>query len=219
VALVHGLGTGSDAKTNWMLALSAICTLIVLVAMVARLAAGWPDHIRTRTTAGAAAAVVPIGLLVWLPTGPLAAGWAKRAGTPSTLLVSSRTGAPSGSGAQISAFTSQATGTVTQGESDEGQAEVYISLTLPGEQLSHLGIRIFGHALSGGGLQMTSSRVSLGTASDPTLYRGQVSALDGPDVEAAVSNGATGAQIVAQLQLDAQVGSAAGTVQVQPEQG
>jgi hypothetical protein len=27
-----------------------------------------------------------IGLAVWLPGGPLAAGWAKRAGTPTKLL-------------------------------------------------------------------------------------------------------------------------------------
>jgi methionine sulfoxide reductase heme-binding subunit len=212
VALVHGLGTGTDAKTTWMLALSATCVLVVLASVAARVAAGWPERIGTRATAAVTAAIVPIGLLVWLPSGPLAAGWAKRAGTPSTLLVA----AASGSGAGLSAFTAQANGTVTQGEADEGQAEVYISLTLSGQQLSHVGIRLFGKPVSGGGLKMTSSRVSLGTASDPTLYRGSVTSLNGTDAAAVVGSGSTRAQIVAQLQLDAQTNNATGTVQVQP---
>jgi hypothetical protein len=54
---------------------------------------GWPDQAVVRTTAIVACALVPLGLIVWLPTGPLAAGWAKRAGTPRSLL---GTGAASG---------------------------------------------------------------------------------------------------------------------------
>jgi sulfoxide reductase heme-binding subunit YedZ len=88
VALLHGLGTGSDTKTPWMLTLTGACLVVVIVAVLARVAAGWPEHVGARAIGIAASAAVPVGLLVWLPSGPLAAGWAKRAGTPSSLLPS-----------------------------------------------------------------------------------------------------------------------------------
>ena len=82
IALVHGLGTGSDAKTSWMLLLTAGCVLTVLVAVWIRAVAGWPDHSGVRTSAVLASIAAPLALVVWLPSGPLGAGWAKRAGTP-----------------------------------------------------------------------------------------------------------------------------------------
>ena len=41
-----------------------------------------------RARAGAAAALVAaaIGIAVWLPSGPLAKGWAAKAGTPASLI-------------------------------------------------------------------------------------------------------------------------------------
>jgi sulfoxide reductase heme-binding subunit YedZ len=44
VALVHSLGTGSDAGTSWMLAISAICTAAVLAAVLTR----WAPSMRGR---------------------------------------------------------------------------------------------------------------------------------------------------------------------------
>ena len=85
IALVHGLGTGSDAKTGWMLLLATGCVLTVLVAVWIRVAAGWPNHAAIRTSAVLASIAAPVALLVWLPSGPLGAGWAKRAGTPASL--------------------------------------------------------------------------------------------------------------------------------------
>jgi sulfoxide reductase heme-binding subunit YedZ len=84
VAVLHGLGTGSDAKATWMLALTAGCIAVVLVAVAARLSAGWPDHLGTRLSAAAMAALIPVGLLVWLPSGQSAPAhrahccWGKR---------------------------------------------------------------------------------------------------------------------------------------------
>ena len=86
VALVHGLGSGTDTRTHWMLVLAAGCVAIMLAAVLLRVRAGWPHHLGARLSAVGAAALVPLGLLAWLPSGPLAAGWAKRAGTPVSLL-------------------------------------------------------------------------------------------------------------------------------------
>ena len=87
VALIHGLGTGTDAKTHWMLLLTAGCVAVMLAAVVVRVSDGWPQHLVTRLSALGVAALLPLGLLAWLPSGPLAAGWAKRAGTPPSVLV------------------------------------------------------------------------------------------------------------------------------------
>jgi len=93
VAFVHGLGTGSDIRTRWVLVLNLACLGLVLAAMWWRIAKGWPSHLMVRAAATFTSVVVPIVLIVWLATGPLRPGWASRAGTPSTLLTSTG-GAP-----------------------------------------------------------------------------------------------------------------------------
>ncbi len=86
IALLHGLGTGSDVKSSWMLALSVGCLLAVLVAIGVRVAAGWPEGLARRGTALGGAAIFTLGLILWLPSGPLGKEWARRSGTPSSLL-------------------------------------------------------------------------------------------------------------------------------------
>jgi sulfoxide reductase heme-binding subunit YedZ len=86
IALLHGLGTGSDVKTTWMLVVSGVCLIAVLLAVCVRVISGWPDRIRPRSAALALAALLAAGTAVWLPSGPLAPHWARRSGTPSPLL-------------------------------------------------------------------------------------------------------------------------------------
>src|SRR5579863_9492773 len=98
VALVHGLGTGTDGAARWVLAVTAACALAVVSAGVWRLAAGWPAHAGLRVAAAAAAAVVALATAGWAWAGPLSPGWARRSGTPAGLLARS-----SGNGATASA--------------------------------------------------------------------------------------------------------------------
>ncbi len=86
IALLHGLGTGSDVKSTWLLALSILCVAVVLAAVLVRVLAGWPANIGLRSAALAGTAVFSLFLLLWLPGGPLGAEWARRSGTPSSLL-------------------------------------------------------------------------------------------------------------------------------------
>jgi methionine sulfoxide reductase heme-binding subunit len=86
VALLHGLGTGSDATSTWLLALSTFCAAMVLAAVLVRVAAGWPEHLARRGAALGGAGVFSLFLLVWLPVGPLGSEWARRSGTPKALL-------------------------------------------------------------------------------------------------------------------------------------
>jgi DMSO/TMAO reductase YedYZ heme-binding membrane subunit len=232
VAVLHTLGTGSDAKAWWMLALLAACVATVLAAVVARAAAGWPGHREIRISAVSAAALLPIGLLVWLPSGPLGRGWAKRAGTPASLLsngavgtsaaaaATSRVASPATQPKQRSvptSFNAAIQGVISQGPISQGRYAVRLSLKVSGEQLSTLRMRIFGQPLGNGGVSMTASSVTLGTEGDPTLYKGQVTALRGTEIEARVQN-ANGAAltILAQINLDPAGRDVSGAVTVQP---
>jgi predicted ferric reductase len=83
VALVHGLGTGSDVRPGWLAWLSLGCTAVVIVAIGVRLAdRGAAPGVRVGAASALAAGA--IGLVVWLPSGPMAKGWAAKAGTPSS---------------------------------------------------------------------------------------------------------------------------------------
>jgi sulfoxide reductase heme-binding subunit YedZ len=80
VALWHGLGTGTDSKISWLLALDAACVAAVAVAAGWRLSLG---RGRPGLTAWLlACAAVPAATVVFVAVGPLQPGWARRAGTP-----------------------------------------------------------------------------------------------------------------------------------------
>jgi sulfoxide reductase heme-binding subunit YedZ len=86
IALLHGLGTGSDVKFTWLLALSILCLAIVIAAVLARAVAGWPENLRIRGAALGGTGAFSLFLVLWLPHGPLGSEWARRSGTPNALL-------------------------------------------------------------------------------------------------------------------------------------
>ena len=99
LALVHGLGTGSDTKMGWALLLNAACVGAVLLALGWRLAIGRPGSEAARLVSLAATALGVVALVVWMIGGPLKAGWAQAAGTPADLLAavaSKGSGLPAG---------------------------------------------------------------------------------------------------------------------------
>lgn len=97
VAVLHGLGTGSDAAALWALAITYACIVAVAVASVVRvlreegIPMGWRPFVVAATVTASIA--VPAGVAVFTAVGPLSAHWAARAGTPTDLLGSSDTGA------------------------------------------------------------------------------------------------------------------------------
>lgn len=102
LALVHGLGTGSDTKMPWALLLNAACVAAVLLALGWRLAIGTPQSEPVRLVSLATTSLAALALLVWMVNGPLKPGWAQAAGTPDDLLagntstVTAVAGLPSG---------------------------------------------------------------------------------------------------------------------------
>jgi sulfoxide reductase heme-binding subunit YedZ len=81
LALVHGLGTGSDPRRFWVLVLTAGCGGLVLLAVAWRIVVGWPTRWAIRVGAVMVTACAVAAVVVWARQGPLAPGWGKRAGT------------------------------------------------------------------------------------------------------------------------------------------
>lgn len=86
-ALLHGLGTGSDAREAWFQVLDSACVGAVFAAVVVwRLGYGWPRAAGLRTATAIASGFGIVALALWTMNGPLAPGWARAAGTPPDLL-------------------------------------------------------------------------------------------------------------------------------------
>lgn len=86
LALVHSLGTGTDARAGWLVLISIACTGLVGAAVLWRLRVDRGADPRARLAGGLATVAVPLAVLIWYTTGPLQHGWARRAGTPRSLL-------------------------------------------------------------------------------------------------------------------------------------
>ena len=223
VAVLHTVGTGSDVKQIWLLALTAVCVVAVIVAVWARVGFGWPAQRGLRGTAFAASVALPAALVVWLPSGPLGANWARRAGTPVSALArgASTTSTPSSTSGQtaIAAFDGGVTGTLRQSQGANGLVDINISLAVANATVPALALTIVGNAVPGGGVQMTSSTVTLGGSSDPTRFTGSITSLSGTDISATVSSADGHAlALVLALNIDSSSGAVTGTLQATPNQ-
>ncbi len=86
IAMLHGLGTGSDTRSWWMLGIDAVCAAAVTIAIVCRLAARPSRTRRWRITAAVCVVAVPILLTAFLLAGPLQPGWGKAAIAPAAFV-------------------------------------------------------------------------------------------------------------------------------------
>jgi methionine sulfoxide reductase heme-binding subunit len=221
VAILHGLGAGSDAKATWMLVLTLGSVAAVVAALVARVArAGTSAPARVWATSSVTVGV--IALAVWLPQGPLANGWAKRAGTPASVLAAFNpkasatrhvTKAPADPFAH--AFSASFEGPLREGTSPSGMAVVDMRLRLQGRPDGILRIRLGGSALPNGGLQMERSAVTLGPVGSPGEYQGKVQLLDNTLLRAEVGS-AKGRALRLRVNLAVGSDSVSGTVSGEP---
>jgi len=229
VALVHGLGTGTDGATRWVLAITAVCALAVVAAGVWRLAVGWPAHAGLRIACATAGVAVVLATAGWAWVGPLAPGWARRSGTPAALLARS-----AGNGATASAGSAGGTGVsgVRSGSSvfpappfkaqlagtvafapGPASGDRTVTLALADGSAVRLKILISGPAVQGG-VDMSASSVTLGPASAPARYAGHVVVLEGSVIQATVSG--AGQRLSLAIDLTSQTSTAVtGTVTAQ----
>src|SRR5450759_3946329 len=76
LAVIHGLGTGSDAQAPWLIAVVTACIVAVLFALVFRLRQGRPATRPVRTSASIVVAAFLVGAGLWGFPGPFHPGWA-----------------------------------------------------------------------------------------------------------------------------------------------
>lgn len=214
VALVHSLGTGSDARTWWLAALGAGSLAVVALAVVGRAATARATS-SARLAAAAGALLVPVALAVWYEQGPAKHGWAARAGTPVRLRASARV---VGQVVTVSApvpphsFTTHVSGTIRQHATADGRERVVISLRLAGDPGGAIRLDLRGQPL-GGGVSLDASGVSFVPATTRAVYLGSVTALDGNLVGAQVRDAAGDhLDLTLALSLDAGAGTARGVV-------
>jgi hypothetical protein len=223
VAVLHGLGTGSDVKQWWMLALTAACIVAVLVAVWTRIASASDQAAGLRAPATALAVVTPIGLAIFTLAGPLQHGWARRAGTPSSLLghrvasVAAPTRSrPTLTNPLASPFTATLNGSVAENPAPGG-AIVDLALQVNGQVHGRLRVRLGGVPIGGGGgLSMTGSQVDLALAGQRSVLQGRINSLRGEEFDARLSNGGSAVDIHAQLQIDTNNYTVSGTLSGAP---
>jgi hypothetical protein len=208
VALLHGVGTGSDVKQAWMLVLTIVCLAAVVTATALRAArADAPEHVR----AGWLAATfgVPVALAGFTVLGPLQRGWAKKAGTPTTLIAKAHAqrivvtaAAPRipVSRTISRAFTAHLTGTLRE-LTAPGGAVIQLTMRMSGGMAGLLRIRLGGIPDPSGGLSLSGSQVDLAGAGMPAAMQGRVTSLQGEQLAATVT-GARGGVLNLQATLN-----------------
>jgi hypothetical protein len=222
VALVHSLGTGSDARSSWFGLLALLCIGSVIAAVLLRVIDARTASGSVRVAGASAAFVVPAIVGIWALTGPLHTGWAARAGTPSNLLgarsvqVTKLVTVGAGSNLPAAPYDASLSGQVSESRGDgEGLVTVGLNGSASGGSKGVLHVTLRGVPLEGGGIQMTDSSVTFGSQSAPQAYSGRIVSLSGSELVASVSDANGGSlQLQINLQLDQASSTFSGSLHV-----
>jgi sulfoxide reductase heme-binding subunit YedZ len=223
VALVHGLGTGTDARVGWMQVVAVACVGSVVAAILWRVVTGRAAP-GLRAASTVAALVVPLLIGVWYLGGPGRLGWSARAGTPRSLLAHTSAAAVTRPavtthviGLPTSAFTCTFSGRVRESPQDaNGRVLVSISGRTRGGNAGVLWIRLQGEPIQGGGVAMTASGASYGPPTFPNAYVGTIVGLQGTRIALSLNGRTNKLSLLVDLRLDPATGTATGTVQGNP---
>jgi hypothetical protein len=229
IAVVHGLGSGTDARLPGALLVSVACIGSVAIAVVWRLLTGRAPSTVRRLVGGIAVVFVLLLITVFAAVGPLRSGWSHRAGTSAALLsqLSNATTSTTTSGsaaiahqsptAHLSAavpavpFSTSVTGHfTTSAPNADGDSQVTLSMSLA-DTAAPLQVRIIGPA-ENGGVAMRRSAVTFGGMS------GQVTALEGANIGAVVSGPSGPIELTMSLSLDPSTGALTGQLSGSPSQ-
>jgi sulfoxide reductase heme-binding subunit YedZ len=187
IALWHGLGTGTDTRLTWVLAINIACVAAVAWAIWWRLSLS--ESQLTRATGMAALALVPVLTGVFVLAGPLQSGWARRAGTPVKLLGNQRQASPGspGGAAALSLTNAPFSGRLSVA-SGPGSNQRTISINGRTSAAPHVSfVIVLRGTPSGSGVNLTSGTVRIGQPKTASAYSGPVVQLAGNTLVAAVS--------------------------------
>ena len=119
IALVHGLGSGTDTPLPVVIAIEVACTIAVLAAFAWRLATGRSLPVNRRMAAAVGTVILMLAVAGFAVLGPLRPGWSHRSGTSSALLaqLAAKNGGGSTASAAPATTTPAATTPATAGSS------------------------------------------------------------------------------------------------------
>jgi hypothetical protein len=218
VALIHGLGTGTDARSRWLQLVCAGCAAAVALALARRLVVARVTPGRRLVAVGAATVALVAGA-AWYRSGPLATGWARRAGTPSALLGAPRSALTAGRPAVVGRlpplpFDGRLVGRFAQaGPDGRGLVSVAVAAISRGATYAQLRLDLWGTPLAGGGIELRASSATFGPAGAARAYTGEVVGLSGSKVIVGLRN-ARGRvlELALDIRLDPRTGSVGGTL-------
>ena len=234
IAAFHSVGAGTDAASSWLLAVTLACTAVVVVAAAVRIARANVASGSGRPLWFVLTAATPLLLGAFAVAGPLAPHWARRAGTPSSVLSKAHgaTGAGTPAAARSAAappatlagakdtiprrFAAHLSGTVAQTQAPGG-ALVDLVLRCSGPIRGEMRVRMAGAPLGNGGLSMTGSQVQLTAVGLSSVLTGQIVSLQGTEFEARVRNrNGTSLALHASLNIDNSNHTVTGTLNASP---
>jgi methionine sulfoxide reductase heme-binding subunit len=185
VALWHGLGTGTDTRLSWVLAIDVVCVAAVGWAIWWRLSLT-SSH-ATRAAGLLTLAMAPLLTVAFVMFGPLQPGWARRAGTPVKLLGSQgQTATRSGTGAQTGGLTDVRIRGHLSITGGTGQR----TITITGSTLAapaHSFVIVLHGTPSGSGVNLSGGTVRISGTGAAAAYSGPVVRLAGRVLVAVVS--------------------------------
>ena len=229
IAVLHGLGTGSDPRLPVTQAVGVACVAVVVGATAWRLIDGRGISRRWRVGGAIGGAVVLLATAIFAVLGPLRPGWSHRAGTSSAVLAelggattstspaplqsanrsAPATGADAPSAAIPSApFTVPVTGRYTTTEAGSGEITVRLDLH-PTTNAPPLVVALTGAPVADG-VALRSGQVMFGTAGGP------VTVLDGSTIDASLTGPGGPVHLAIRVTLDRATGTASGSVSGTP---
>ena len=215
LALVHGLGNGSDARFGWLVIVTILCAGSVGAALALRLLRS-PGPLPLRAGAGAMAAVLAILAVVWYRGGPGKVGWAARAGTPSYILrrhssSSATQGTVNVATTLPKSFDGRVTGRFARSSDEAGDIGIAFGAAVRGRVPAVLRLTLWGTA-AGEGVSMSDSSVTFSPVGF-SGYSGKIVALQGNQLVADLTN-ASGAhlRLTIVLNLDGSTSTFTGSV-------
>jgi hypothetical protein len=179
LALVHGLGTGSDTKTLWGMAIYVGSALLVGGLLIRRLLTPIGKTGRTYPNIAALSLLLFAGIGIWSLVGPLRPGWNAIAGGGQT---GKKTGvaiaSPSAAGFSLP-LSANLTGTMTeQGPDMNGAVTLQVNAPLSGRQ-GNLVADLQGMPVGNGMIQVTNVALTLTPSSGQPAYEGTTGSFSG----------------------------------------
>jgi DMSO/TMAO reductase YedYZ heme-binding membrane subunit len=214
VALVHGLGSGSDTRFGWFRIVALLSAAAVAVAVGFRLARPG-EPVALRAAAAVAATGFVIFVVVWYSGGPGRVGWAARAGTPASILhrhAAVRSVATAARTSVPASFDDRLIGRLARSNDAVGDVGIAFGAASRGTVPGVLRLTLWGAQSGESGVAMTDSSVSFAPVGLGS-YTGKVVGLSGNEIVADVSN-ASGQhlRLTVTLQIDSGAGTFAGAV-------